>query len=669
MTKQILSPEEIIELINSGETFEAQTKDKGLIIKIERYVPYLCTAIHAGSNLREELKKKIGLDEYQRWYEEDPHTDAFISSMPITIVGCDSRYEYDLNRRPVAAIYETAWGKDVWTKKLSPRNQSKSLAKHHQYYQIVQALVAELERRFEACLVFDMHSYNWQRWDRPVPLFNIGTARVNQERFSPYIQKWQEELQEIEVPNEAKLCAVNDVFQGLGYNLEFLSTNFENTLVLATEVKKVYCNELTGEDYPDVIRLLQRKLKSAILQTVEHFVGKETSYQLSKPGMLMHKGIDPELKKIDKALFRMLRNFELLAFVNPTNTDAERRRFFQKNYSEPPVFRYAPIKIQPFNLKQELSGLKTQEISDVSIRYLYESVISSYFDKIDLLASLNTKKFLYNSLRYFGRPSSADLRNADYLALLPPIPSEPKRMPNLSIDEVVRQFKVAMDDYGMKGRIELSKRVISQVMVLNSKKTVLIRPDANFNQRELSALIEHELGVHMVTTLNSNQNDLKIFNLGLPVNTRTQEGLAILAELLSGNISLKRLKKLAIRVKVVDMMCNGADFPQCFNYLVQSDLLNPKDAFSLCTRVFRGGGFTKDYVYLSGFVKILHWYENDVDLKPLLVGKTSFEFYDTLSEMIDREIIKGPKYITRSFSEPKYEPGRGIYDYILSGLE
>jgi hypothetical protein len=71
----------------------------------------------------------------------------------------------------------------------------------------------------------------------------------------------------------------------------------------------------------------------------------------------------------------------------------------------------------------------------------------------------------------------------------------------------------------------------------------------------------------MVTTMDSNLKKLKIFNLGLPVNTLTQEGLAILGEYLSGNITLHRLKKIAYRVIIVDMMCNGADFIECFNLL------------------------------------------------------------------------------------------------------
>ena len=91
-------------------------------------------------------------------------------------------------------------------------------------------------------------------------------------------------------------------------------------------------------------------------------------------------------------------------------------------------------------------------------------------------------------------------------------------------------FKEGLDNYGIKSKIELSKKVISQVMVLNSKKIILINPNARCTQKDANALIEHEIGVHMVTTQNSLKQNLKLFNLGLPVNTEAQEGLAILSE-------------------------------------------------------------------------------------------------------------------------------------------
>lgn len=665
---QQLEINEIIRLIRSQKTFEATTRDGSFTIKINRYLPYCCTAIHDGSKLRTNLKDKIALDEYNRWYEEDPFTGDFIASMPITLIANDSRYEYDLNRNPEECVHEIAWEKNVWIKKLTQKEKLISKKKHDNYYKVTLELISKLEELFGGCVVYDFHSYNYERWDRKVPLFNIGTENVDQEKYGSYINDWQEELSKIKLSNIVNHSAINDVFYGRGYNLQFITENFSNTLVLATEVKKIYCNELTGELYPKLIKDLQQQLKIAILNNANYFNQEMTNWKHDNVSKLLDKKIDPAVKKVDAGLYRLIKNFELLAYVNPINSASEQRRFIKNNFSENPRFKYSPIKINPYELKKELNNLPTSSISDVSIRHLYESVINSYFDKIDLLSSLNTPKFLYNSLRYFGRPSKKDIKNAKYLLHLPAIPSEPTKSPILGTSEAIVDFKNSLNDYGFDSKIELSKRVISQVMVLNSKKTIQFRPDAKFTRSEINALIAHEIGVHMVTTMNSSSQQLKVFNVGLPVNTETQEGLAILSEYLSGNITMKRLKKIALRVIVVDMMCSGADFKECFNFIKQNHIPDSSEAFTLVTRVFRGGGFTKDYLYLTGFVKILRFWNNDNDLTPLLVGKTSLGFYNVIDEMIEREMLEKPKYLTKSFINPRVENNSDIYDYIFRGL-
>lgn len=666
---QKLKISEIIRLIEAEETFEVEAIDKSFSLKINRYVPFVCTAIHDGGALRSELKPKIALDDYERWYEEDPHTGSFIDSMPITLIGKDSRFEYDLNRGPDSCIYEEAWGKKVWKKPLSPKEKQTSLKKHQNFYKVVKALITKINERYGNCVVYDIHSYNYQRWDRPVPLFNIGCEKIDRSVFGEVIDHWQQELAQINLPGIENVSAINDVFYGRGYNLEFITENFPKVLVLATEIKKVYSNELTGEDYPKIIRDLQQKLKDAILSNAHFYNEKHSNWHSKTSSRLLDRKEDPAIFKVDKNLHQLLKNFELLAFVNPINTGTEFNKFVKSKFTEAPKFRYSPIKVNPFELKQQLGSLRTQEISDVSIRHLYEAVINSYFDKIDLLGSLKTRKFLYNSLRYFGRPSKTDLLNAEYILHLPVIPSEPKRPPILHIDKALEIFKEGLADYELNCKIELSNKVISQVMVLNSKRTILIRPDAKFTRREIRALIEHEIGVHMVTTMNSSQQSLKLFNLGLPVNTKTQEGLAILSEYLSGNMTLKRLQKLALRVVVTDMMCSGADFIDCFNYLQQERNLSSNDAYTLVTRIFRGGGFTKDYLYLSGFVSVFKLYNANYNLKPLMVGKTSLEFYDVIKEMLDREIIESPKYLTKSIFIDEQKEADPIYEYILSGLK
>lgn len=666
---QKLKISEIIKLIEQQKTFEAEAFDGSFAIKINRYVPYYCTAIHDGVKFRNSLKEKIALEEYERWYEEDPYTGKFIDSFPITLLGQDSRYEYDLNRAPEECIYEEAWGKKVWKKKLTVAEKQISITKHGNFYKVVHALVKKLSELYGTCVVYDIHSYNYKRWDREVPLFNLGIEKVDYPKFSKFIDHWKDELSKIKLTGIENVTAVNDVFYGRGYNLHYVTSNFPNALVLATEVKKIYCNELTGEDYPKVIRELQAKLKKAILNNAQFFSQENTDWKLKNIASLLDKKTDPAILNIDDRLHKTLRNFELLAYVNPINSGTEQKKFIKSKFTEPPKFKYSQVKINPFELKQQLGQLRTQDISDITVRNMYESVINSSFDKVDLLGTLGTKKFLYNSLRYFGRPSKKDLLNAHYLLHLPSIPFEAKSPPVLSMDEAMTTFKKGLADYGIDCKIELSNRVISQVMVLNSKKTILIRPDARFTRKEVNALVEHEIGVHMVTTQNSADQNLKIFNLGLPVNTMTQEGLAILSEYLSGNITLKRLKKIALRVVVVDMMCSGAEFIECFNFLVHQQNINTNEAYSIVTRIFRGGGFTKDYLYLSGFVQILKMWNNNIDLSPLLIGKTSLDYYGTICEMIDRDMIVKPKFITKSFLNPQNSANHEIYEYIISGLK
>lgn len=658
---------EIIQAIKSGKPFKATSEDKSFSIKIDRYVPYVCTAIHDGSNIRTELLSKIALDEYERWYEEDPHTADFIASMPITLVAHDSRYEYELNRKH--PVYDEAWGKKVWKKPLSKKELRLSTQKHKNYYKVTHTLIEKLESDFGASLVYDVHSYNHKRWDRKVPVFNIGAEKLDTKKYAKYIENWKSELEKIELKGVDVKAEINDVFFGRGYNLEYITKNFKNTLVLATEISKIYCDEETGEIYPQIIKNIQARFKKAILNNANLFVNDLTTWKHRDKNMLLDNSITQSIQKVDDQIFRLLKNFELLTYVNPINVKSEKERFFKSKFTVNPNFRYKPIKINPYELTKKLHAIDTTKLEDITIRHLYESVITGVIDKINLLASIGTNKFLYNSLRYFGRPDKVDIRNAEYVLLLPEIKEENIKAVRFGVDKAKKIFEDSFDDYGFKGKIRVDKKVLSTVMVLNSTKTVVLKDGATFTQNELQYLAEHEIGVHMVTTMNAANNKLKVFGVGLPVNTRTGEGMAVLAEYLSGNLTMNRLRELALRVIAVDLMCNGADFKECFNTIVKNYKMDVNNAYNLVTRVYRGGGFTKDYLYLNGFSKLLKFWHDDNDLTPLLVGKTSISFYNTIVEMIDRKLIEKPQFITKSFEKPRTELNNELFDYILSGLK
>jgi DNA-binding transcriptional regulator YbjK len=267
---QRLSLSEIISKIANEETFEAVSQDYSFTIKIDEYVPYVCAAVHDGHQFRKDLWNNCLHTEYERWFEEDPCTKEFIKSHPIVIAGCDSRFEYDLNRDPENAVFETAWGKQLWETPLPEKQKEKSLAKHANFYKVVHALIKKLEEKFTAAIVYDIHSYNWVRWDREVPVINLGTTNIDNNRFETFVENWRSSLAQLELPRiEETTSKVNDTFYGNGYFLKYITQNFKNTLVLATEFKKIYCDELTGVIYPEVVSAIEKQLRDKVKEHAE----------------------------------------------------------------------------------------------------------------------------------------------------------------------------------------------------------------------------------------------------------------------------------------------------------------------------------------------------------------------------------------------------------------
>jgi hypothetical protein len=257
-----LSVDEMIAKIGKEEPFHAVVTDYSFTLKIEAYSYYLCGAVHDGHQFRKELWENCLHTAYERWYEEDPCTKQMIQTMPMVIAGCDSRFEYDLNRAPETAIYEDAWGKKLWRTPLDIKDKKKSLAKHSAFYKVVHALVEKMEAIYGAAIVYDMHSYNWKRWDRPVPVVNLGTANIDNGRFSAFAKAWSSDLGTIELPNNiTTTTGINDTFQGNGYFLKYITQHFNDTLVLATEFSKIYCDEYAYILYPEVVNAIEEQLK------------------------------------------------------------------------------------------------------------------------------------------------------------------------------------------------------------------------------------------------------------------------------------------------------------------------------------------------------------------------------------------------------------------------
>lgn len=111
------------------------------------------------------------------------------------------------------------------------------------------------------------------------------------------------------------------------------------------------------------------------------------------------------------------------------------------------------------------------------------------------------------------------------------------------------------------------------------------------------------------------------------------------------------MRLLAGRVVAVDSVVEGADFLETFRLLHDAHGFGRRAAFTIAMRVHRGGGLTKDVVYLRGLIGILDYLAKGHSFDDLLLGKVSLEHIDIVEELRWRQVISPgplkPRYLEK----------------------
>jgi len=376
-----------------------------------------------------------------------------------------------------------------------------------------------------------------------------------------------------------------------------------------------------------------------------------------------------KLFEIDHKIDELVKKIEMLNYVNPNNIETEKAKFFDSKYLTDPKFTYPKRDFDKFSLHKEFFALKIDDIEDERLRDFYEDIIYFYSGLIQCIETIGKgKRFYYNSLRSFGTPTENDVENAKFILHFD---SEDENdslfQPKYSASESHQFFREYSKNYDFSYEIKNSSAMGAIAMVSNTAQALVLNENHTFSQNEINILTNHEIGVHMVTTMNGMLHPLKIFSHGFPNNEETQEGLAVFSEYMSGNLTIKRLKELAYRVLAVDSLAKGYDFSRTFRLLHNGYDLDREQAFYITVRAHRGGGFTKDYLYLTGLKKIYNYHSEGKDLSLLLTGKVSLEFVDDISYMIDNKYASASKHITDSYATNKNT--NKTVDFILRNLK
>jgi len=252
---------------------------------------------------------------------------------------------------------------------------------------------------------------------------------------------------------------------------------------------------------------------------------------------------------------------------------------------------------------------------------------------------------------------------------------------HITAEDVVDQMKVAVHNaFGEDAPQVFAVEELSANALAGATR-IRIREGANFTDRDVVQLINHEAHIHVGTSLNGrNQSHLPMLGASHAGTTRTQEGLAVFAEFITGTMDIDRMRRLSDRVLGIQMAIDGADFIEVYRYFVER-VKDKEQAFENTRRVFRGGlvtggaPFTKDNVYLNGLLRVHNFFRaivstKRVDCLPLIFcGKLDLEDIPVLSQLAERGLLKQAKYLPPWVSDKRFLLSYLAYSSFLNHID
>ncbi len=232
----------------------------------------------------------------------------------------------------------------------------------------------------------------------------------------------------------------------------------------------------------------------------------------------------------------------------------------------------------------------------------------------------------------------------------------------LSGAEAVVELQRRLDDSMGQGvaEVRLDDGIVADAAA--GSDYIKLRADASFTVQNLATLEAHEGWVHIGTTRNGlAQPHATFLGKAAPPVTVTQEGLATVTEILSLRSHPSRLRRLINRVRGIELVLDGANFVELFEYL-RVEGLDEEEAWQTAARIFRGSTptgppFSKDLAYGKGLALTyiylrLALREQRPDRIPMLFcGKVDLQAMDLVLALFDEGLVEAPAFVPPPFRD------------------
>lgn len=329
---------------------------------------------------------------------------------------------------------------------------------------------------------------------------------------------------------------------------------------------------------------------------------------------------ESKIKKLDQAIVQASKKIKVLSILSWPAGEEEK---FMSNWHKgnPTLPDYKPQAPDVSVSIAELDSIVSQCDQNHPVEKFLAETAESYADAGRMLMTIGTPDFTRYSTMIYGRPDMVykhqGLCAVDAAKFFLQVTEDllgnshiQQTEADISSAEFAGWLKAEVDEFFAHDAVEvmLDKKMASKALAGATR--IRIRESAVFTQLDKDQLLYHEAFIHTATQLNGRkQPNLKSLGLGAPRTTRTQEGIAVLAELFSNAMDINRLRRISLRVTAIKMALDGADFIEIFKYFLQEGQ-SEEESVRSAQRIFRSGDckggivFTKDAVYLPGVLEV-----------------------------------------------------------------
>ncbi len=416
-----------------------------------------------------------------------------------------------------------------------------------------------------------------------------------------------------------------------------------NCYLVGLEIAPTYQHPATGETFPLVLRRLHLGLSRALKKAAFEFALDRTELRPVHYQALGRRVAVKAVWLVDSRLADISNRFDFLLLVTPVNVDTAWGAFKRRKFEQEPTFFYRPRPVDPATLKKALYNIPIGRVEDPTLALLFRQKRTEMDRKLTMLADRDTRRFRYGSYQLYGTVGDALMQTAtELLRVIPPHSREGPGGREVNAEAFAERARREIDAYQQLHPAMAAKVLVREDVVglLVSRGNLLVGRNLEVPASRVEALIQHEVGTHILTHYNGLAQPFKQLYCGLAGYEELQEGLAVLAEYLVGGLSRPRLRLLAGRVVAAGSLTDNATFIDTYRLLNSVHGFAERTAFVITARIYRSGGLTKDAVYLQGLMQLLQYLKEGGELNWLYAGKIAASHVPVIRELRLRRILQ-----------------------------